>query len=216
MITSTSTTLILARHGETADNRRLVFQGQSGRGLDALGRAQAARLAARIARTPPDAIVTSDLERAHETARFVAEACGLPLELDADLREVDVGRWTGRSHREVRELFPEEWAAWTHGFDVRRGGGETYAELAARVERAIARAAASRPGQRLLFVSHGGAIKSWVARLLGVSPEGLRALAGVGNASLTVVLRDGEGRSRLETWNDTAHLEGLAVDEHTD
>jgi probable phosphoglycerate mutase len=211
-------TILFARHGETADNRRLVFQGQSGRALNALGRAQAKRLAGRVARHPPSAIVASDLERAAETARIVAAACAMEpaLTFDTDLREVDVGTWTGKSHREIQQLYPEEWAAWTGGLDVRRGGGETYAELAERVERAVARAIASHPGGRVLLVSHGGAIKSWVARLLGVSSEGLRALAGVGNTSLTVVVRDAHGRSRLETWNDMAHLEGLEVDEHTD
>lgn len=210
------TVLVFARHGETADNRRLVFQGQTGRGLNALGRAQAERLAARLAKHPPDAIVASDLERAAETAHIVARATGLPVALDRDLREVDVGIWSGKSYREIAEQHPEEWAAWSQGIDVRRGGGETYAELAIRVERAVVAAAEVRPGKRILLVSHGGAIKSYVAKLLGVDAKGLRALAGVGNCGLTVIARDSEGRSRLEAWNDTAHLEGLAVDEHTD
>lgn len=69
----------------------------------------------------------------------------------------------------------------------------------------------------ILVVSHGGAIKSYVAKLLGVSAEGLRALAGVGNCGLTIVEHDGaHGRVRLHAWNDTAHLEGLLVEEQTD
>lgn len=210
------TLVVLARHGETADNRRLVFQGQTGRGLNALGRAQAERLAARLAKHPPDAIVASDLERASETAQIVAKATGLPVALDRDLREVDVGTWSGKSYREIAEQYPEEWAAWSQGIDVRRGGGETYAELAVRVERAIVAAVSARPGTRILLVSHGGAIKSYVAKLLGVDAKGMRALAGVGNCGLTVIVRDRDGHSRLEAWNDTSHLEGLVVDEHTD
>jgi probable phosphoglycerate mutase len=65
-------------------------------------------------------------------------------------------------------------------------------------------------------MAHGGAIKSWIAKLLGVSPDGLRALAGVANAALTVVERDSRGRHRLHSWNDAAHLEGLTVEEHSD
>lgn len=210
------TLLLFARHGETDDNARLVFQGQGGKGLNRRGQAQAARLAARMRSTRLDAIVSSDLQRALETARAVAEACGLPPELDPDLREVDVGAWTGRSHAEIEQLYPEEWAAWSRGLDVRRGGGETYGELADRVERAVARVCAAHPNGRVLLVSHGGAIKAYVARLLGVSAEGLRALAGVGNAGLTNIERDARGRSRLHGWNDLAHLEGLFVDEHTD
>jgi probable phosphoglycerate mutase len=212
-----STTLLFARHGETADNRRHVFQGQSGRGLNALGRAQAVRLGERLRHHPPDAIVASDLDRAVETARFVGDACKLVPKLDRDLREVDVGAWTGKHHEEVQALYPEEWAAWSNGIDVRRGGGETYGELSERVEWAVVRAATTYAGKRVLLVSHGGAIKAYVARLLGVSADGMRALAGVGNCALTVIQRDlRTGRSRLHAWNDTAHLEGLVVDEHTD
>jgi probable phosphoglycerate mutase len=211
-----STTLIFARHGETADNRRLVFQGQAGKALNALGRAQAGRLAERMRHHPPDVIVASDLERAHETAKIVGAACGVTPELDPDLREVDVGQWTGRSHEEVQELYPDEWNAWSSGIDVRRGGGETYGELSERIERAVVRAATKYVGKRVLLVSHGGSIKAYVAKMLGVSADGMRALAGVGNCGLTVIERDGRGRSRLHAWNDTAHLEGLVVDEHTD
>lgn len=212
-----STTLVFARHGETADNRRLVFQGQSGKALNALGRAQAARLAERMRHHPPDVIVSSDLERAHETAKIVAEAVGVVPELDPDLREVDVGAWTGKSHEEVQELYPDEWNAWASGIDVRRGGGETYGELSERIERAVVRAATAHAGKRVLLVSHGGSIKAYVAKLLGVSADGMRALAGVGNCGLTAIERDlRTHKSRLHAWNDTAHLEGLVVDEHTD
>jgi len=211
-----STFLYLARHGETADNAALVFQGQSGKGLNALGRAQARRLSQRFALRPPDAVVASDLERAVETASAVASGCGLEVELDRDLREVDVGQWTGKSHVEIAELFPEEWAAWSAGLDVRRGGGETYAELADRVTRALERVVEKHDGKRVLIVSHGGAIKSVVARVLGVSPSGFRALAGVANAGITLLERDASARHRLHSWNDTAHLEGLAADEQTD
>lgn len=212
-----STTLLLARHGETDDNRRLVFQGQSGKALNALGRAQAKRLAERMRRNPPDVLVASDLERAHETARIVGEAVGLTPELDPELREVDVGTWTGKSHEEVQDLFPDEWNAWSSGIDVRRGGGETYGELSERIERALVRAATAYAGKRVMLVSHGGSIKAYVAKMLGVSADGMRALAGVGNCGLTAIERDlRTGRSRLHAWNDTAHLEGLVVDEHTD
>lgn len=207
----------LARHGETADNARRVFQGQAGSGLNRLGKAQAERLAARMARRPPHLVFASDLERAAETARFVGEACQLPVALDPALREVDVGLWTGKGYDEIHRLYPEEWAAWEAGLDVRRGGGETYAELAERIDAAITKIAAQTPdGSHVLIVSHGGSIKSWISKILNVGPEGLRALAGVANTGLTVVERDARARHRLHTWNDVSHLEGLVVDEHSD
>jgi len=214
-----TTTLFLARHGETADNAASIFQGQSGKGLNARGRAQAARLASRLkvrAELVPHVVVASDLQRAVETARAVADACGRSVVTDPALREVDVGLWTGKSHEQIAELYPEEWAAWSSGLDVRRGGGETYAELAARIDAALQRLMVEHDGKRILVVSHGGSIKSWIVRLLGASSEGLRALAGIGNCGLSVVLRDSRGRLRLESFNDTSHLEGLVVDETTD
>lgn len=207
----------LARHGETADNARRVFQGQAGSGLNRLGKAQAQRLAQRMARKPPNVIFASDLERAAETAQAVGDACKLPVSLDRALREVDVGLWTGKGYDEIHRLYPEEWAAWEAGLDVRRGGGETYAELATRIDGAIANIVATQPdGATILIVSHGGSIKSWISKILNVGPEGLRALAGVANTGLTVVERDTRGRHRLHTWNDVSHLEGLVVDEHSD
>lgn len=210
------TLLYFARHGETDDNARLVFQGQGGKGLNARGRAQARRLAERMHKARITTIVSSDLERAEETAAIVGHACGVVPSVDADLREVDVGRWTGKSHDQIAELYPEEWAAWSAGLDVRRGGGETYGELAKRIENAVARIVAMDARDPILVVSHGGAIKSYVAKLLGVSSEGQRALAGVGNCGLTIVEHDSRARLRLHAWNDTAHLEGLLVEEQTD
>lgn len=208
--------LYFARHGETDDNARLVFQGQGGKGLNSRGRAQARRLAERMVKARVTTIVASDLERAEETARIVGLACGVVHSVDPDLREVDVGAWTGKSHEEIAALHPEEWSAWSSGLDVRRGGGETYTELAQRIERAVVRIAAMDARDPILVVSHGGSIKSYVAKILGVNNEGLRALAGVGNAGLTIIERDSQGRSRLHAWNDTAHLEGLLVEEQTD
>lgn len=225
--------LYLVRHGETADNARRIFQGQGGSGLNRLGRAQAARLAERMKHLPlatttegvlhgwariarrPSVIVSSDLDRAVETATIVGGAIGVEVRTDVRLREVDVGTWTGKSYDEVERLFPEEWAAWDAGLDVRRGGGETYGELAARVGAALSHLASRHDGTRVLVVSHGGAIKSFISKILGVTGDGMRVLAGVTNAGVTIVESDAR-RFRLHTWNDSSHLEGLRADEHSD
>jgi broad specificity phosphatase PhoE len=212
--------LYVARHGQTAANARRVFQGQSGKGLDRLGRAQVERLGERLRSLSITSIVTSDLERAVETATIVSQACGIPVELDPGLREVDVGTWSGKSYDEIASLYPEEWAAWEGGLDLRRGGGETYAELAERVDAAV-RGIVTRhnaePARRILIVSHGGAIKSWITKLLGVTTGSTHTLGGVSNTGLTVVERDAQRSSfRLHSWNDTAHLQDLVVDELSD
>jgi probable phosphoglycerate mutase len=198
--------LLLVRHGQTEENAKQVFQGQRGRGLDAVGRAQAARLAERLAKAKVDALVASDLERAEETARIVGRAIGLEPVLDPGLREVDVGAWTGLSYEETALRFPEEWAAWTAGLDVPRGGGETYAALAARIDARLRALAEAHAGRTVVVVSHGAALRSFVATLLGLAAQGPRSLAGLRNTSITTIVADG-GMLRLVAWNDTAHLE---------
>jgi broad specificity phosphatase PhoE len=200
------TLLYFARHGETEDNARLVFQGHAGKGLNDRGRAQARRLGERLKRTRFSAIIASDLERAAETAHIVGEAVGMAPSFDRDLREVDVGHWTGKSHAELAELYPEAWAAWSQGLEVDRGG-ETYAELAARIERAAQRALAVERDGPVLLVSHGGAIKSYASKVMNLSVDGVRALGSLHNTSISVIGHGPHGRYRLHRWNDAAHLE---------
>jgi probable phosphoglycerate mutase len=203
-----TTRLLLVRHGETDDNRNLVFQGQLGLGLNDLGRRQAGLLAARLALAPdrPAVLVSSDLARARETAEILGAALGLSPTLDPGLREVYLGAWQGLSHAEIAARFPDEWAAWRAGRDIRRGGGETYAELAERVFRAVSALADAHPGRTSLVVSHGAALKGFVARVLGLASEGMRAFRVQANTGVTVVERDEARVWRLLVWNDEAHL----------
>ena len=203
-----TTRVLLVRHGETDDNRNQIFQGQLGRGLNALGREQAALLAARLALAAerPAAILSSDLDRARETAEILGAALGLAPALDPDLREVYLGAWQGLTHTEIAARFPDEWAAWRAGKDVRRGGGETYAELGERVYRSISSIADAHPGRTTLVVSHGAALKGFVARVLGLASEGMRAFRVQANTGVTLVERDEEGVWRLLALNDEAHL----------
>jgi len=201
----TRRTLLLVRHGQTADNASHVFQGQGGRGLNDEGRRQARQLAQRLRTAGVDRIVSSDLERATETAGIVGEALSLSFEPDQALREVDVGAWTGLSYAQIAERFPEEWAAWGKGSDIRRGGGETYAELAVRIAGALDRVVGADDAETILVVSHGAALRSFVCRLLGLPAQGTRVLAGMVNTAITTVTVDEHGM-RLLSWNDSAHL----------
>ncbi|HRG97143.1 MAG TPA: histidine phosphatase family protein [Polyangiaceae bacterium] len=216
--------LFLVRHGETDDNHSGVYQGQSGRGINARGRVQAEKLALRLAELEPGvdlhALYSSDLERAVDTASVLSQVLGLEVRVDEGLREVYVGAWQGKTAREVEALYPEEHAAWRAGLDVARGGGETYAELAARMSEALDRAmlaaslaaqAAAGPSARchVMVVSHGAAIKAYVAGVLGPREsiaETMRRLGPLANTAVTVLEREPGGATRLVSWNDVAHL----------
>src|ERR671936_1145808 len=136
------TTLLLARHGETDWNRARRWQGHADRPLTERGRAQAAELAARLAEIPLDAVYSSDLRRARETAAAVARRKELPVFELRELREVDVGSWEGLTRDEAEARFPDgfrRWKAGGTGWD----DGEDYGAMSARGVAAIGQVAAT-------------------------------------------------------------------------
>jgi len=203
-----TTKLLLIRHGETDDNKNRVFQGQAGRGLNPRGRDQAARLAARLqqAGVKPHALYASDLERALETAQILGQSLDLSPTPDPSLREVYLGAWQGLTHEEISRRFPDEWTAWRNGVDIKRGGGESYAEVTVRIKAAIDRITQAHPASTIAIVSHGGAIKSFVAAVLGLDHARISAFSVAANTAVNLIERDHHGRDRLVVWNDASHL----------
>jgi broad specificity phosphatase PhoE len=187
------TTFLLARHGETDWNRDNRFQGRADPPLNGLGRRQAGELAQALAEERIDAIYSSPLSRARETAEIVGRRLGLEIETVDALAEVDVGSWSGLTRDEVATRFPEAFRRWTDhgpGWD----DGETYEELGERVIAGLLAVAARHPGERVLVVTHGGPIRAVQARAAGVSHVGARRLTGpVGNCELAAfAVEDGE------------------------
>lgn len=163
--------ILLARHGETADNREPVrVQGRRDVPLTARGRAQARELAARVAEGPPPrALYTSDLARARETAEIVGAAIGLEPRVDARFAESDRGRWEGLRWDEIAAQDPAGFAAWkAAGADFRFPAGESLREQQVRVVAALA----ELEQLPALVVCHGGTIR--VALCLR-DPRGLDA-----------------------------------------
>lgn len=202
------TTLILLRHGETEWNSSGRWQGQNAdTALTERGREQARVVARRLGVFPIQAIYSSDLSRAFETAEIVGSLLGLPPVPEPALRESDIGAWTGLTWNEITVRFPDQVAAMFAGEDVRRGGGETYAELHARLQAAVDAIISHHPGQTVLVVSHGAALRSLVAQALDASLAQLHRIAIGGNTAISIVQLD-HGSLRLVSYNDTAHLDG--------
>ena len=145
-----TTRLLLARHGETEWNRVGRWQGHADPPLNDAGRRQAEELAEELIGDGVAAVYSSDLRRASETAHLVAERLGLPVVEDRDLREIDVGSWSGLTRAEIEERFP----------DGTRPDGETREQLTDRVVSAVERIADAHPGENVLVVTHGGAIRA--------------------------------------------------------
>ncbi len=189
------TTLILLRHGETEWNLSGRWQGQAAdTPLTELGRAQARIVAGRLRIYPIHAIYSSDLVRAFETAEIIGQALDVAPIAEPALRESDIGAWTGLTWDEIAARYPDEVAAMFAGQEVRRGGGESYGELQARLAAIAEGIAARHHGETVLLVSHGAALRSLVAHVLSV-----------------VQMR--HGHLRLVSYNDTAHLANGAFQE---
>jgi probable phosphoglycerate mutase len=144
------TTLLLARHGETEWNREGRWQGWADPPLNETGQRQARELAEQLRSTPFDAVYSSDLQRAHETAIIVAKPHDVPVVADPGLREIDVGSWSGLTRAEIDERFPGR----------ERPDGETREEHLTRVLQTVERIARAHAGERLLIVSHGGTMRA--------------------------------------------------------
>jgi broad specificity phosphatase PhoE len=181
------TTILLARHGESDWNRTRRWQGLTDRPLTDRGREQARALAERLADTDLDAVYASSLQRARETAEIVAATKGLEVTTVPDLREVDVGSWSGLTRAEAEQRFPEGFARWLGGAEGWTDG-ETYHELGARVVRAIRQIADANDGGRVLVVAHGGSVRAVHAAALGVDVHTYRRIQHVEpNATLSAV-----------------------------
>jgi broad specificity phosphatase PhoE len=192
------TTIFLARHGESDWNVQKRFQGHSDRPLTERGREQAHALADLVGSEKIDAVYTSPLSRARETAEIVAARAGLePIALP-ELREVDTGSWSGLSRVDVEARFPEGFARWRSG-ESGWEDGETYEEMAERVIGALRTIAEDHPDGRVLVISHGGPIRAIHAAAEGVAIDDYRRLRPVEpNARLSTVAVENGRVTRLD------------------
>jgi probable phosphoglycerate mutase len=198
--------VVLVRHGESLWNAAGIYQGQSGPGLSDLGHEQAELVAEHLACRFDDIalLAGSDLPRVAETAAATAARLRVPLVVDARLREIDLGSWTGRRHDVVAREHPQDVAAWQRWEDGAPHGGERVSEVRARAWAAIEDLRGRAGGATLVVFTHGGVIRVLVGTALGLDRSAQRRLAPVANASVTV-LRCGAGWS-LSTYNETGHL----------
>ncbi len=184
--------IALIRHGESEANVAGRWHGRTDGPLTVRGRRQATELAARY--NGITKVFSSPLQRTKVTAEAFATPNRLAVELVDDLVEIDFGAWEGMTSAEIGEGFPDEWSAiFGNGIDLPRGGtGETFDEAGARMEQAVRRLAEANPADRLALVTHGGAIWSLVARIMGIDWRHWRRVGLPENASLTHVRIEGD------------------------
>jgi broad specificity phosphatase PhoE len=196
------TRLIVWRHGNTDWNAGSRVQGQTDVPLNDLGRQQAVDAAELLVRMRPDAIVSSDLRRAADTAAALAALTGLSVSYDERLRERSFGVWEGRTMTDVAETRPEEYARWKAGADVIGGDIETLDDLGKRVadglQAAVERVSA---GSTVVVATHGAAARSGIGQMLGWPREQLRTLRALQNCHWVELTHDESRGWQIATYN---------------
>ncbi|WP_017605281.1 histidine phosphatase family protein [Nocardiopsis alkaliphila] len=202
------TRLILLRHGQTRLSVERRFAGRGDIPLTEAGHAQAEAAARRLAATGVDVVVSSPLLRTRQTAGYVADILGLPVEEDAGFIETDFGAWEGLTFAEARERDPAGVDHWLADPETGPPGGESFAQVAERVAKAREDVLARHTGRRVLVVAHVTPIKILVQQAMSAPITALYRMH-LDTACLTEVDCYADGPQVVRSLNDTAHLERL-------
>ncbi|MFZ5862297.1 MAG: alpha-ribazole phosphatase [Nitrospirota bacterium] len=164
-----ATRLYLIRHGEVVKARPNTYHGHRDVDLTEAGVAQLDRVAERLASAPLRAVYSSTLQRSRRGALQVAKPHGLEVRSLPEFREKHFGAWEGLTYDEVAQRYPEAWAQWlVDPPSVRPEGGESYAEMQARVLIALAEVMAAHSGETIALVAHGGVNRAILCHALGL------------------------------------------------
>lgn len=206
------TRICVVRHGETSWNAERRLQGHTDIPLNENGRAQAEATAEHLDGEVFDALYTSDLMRAHQTASACGRRLGLTPITEPGLRERHFGVLQGLTYDEARQRYP---VAFRH-FEQRdpeyafEQGGESLAEFADRIRRMVTELAARHAGGTILLVAHGGVLDTINRMVRGVPLQAIRDFL-IPNAALNWIEYEA-GAWRILTWAQQSHL-GDARDE---
>jgi len=200
------TEIVLVRHGETDWNVGEVFRGRADIALNPTGHRQAELLAEHLSFPPVDAVYSSPLQRALDTAGPVARYHQLEVSVAAGLVDIDYGEWQGLSRREVEAKYPQLYREWlAHPERLVLPGGESLADVRRRAMTVVEEAVA-RPG-RVVLVAHRAVNKVLICALLGLDDSHFWEIRQ-DNGGITVFAAEG-GRYILTGHNDTSHLKAL-------
>lgn len=200
--------LTLVRHGETSANIDGVWHGSTDTALTGRGREQAARVASFLAEAEEFrevvALYSSQLERARHTAEAIGEALSMEVRIEEGLSEYDLGSWEGKTYQ---ELFKKHrlWHHMKEDPDFSPHGGESPRQVSDRITGALLDIARCHPGERVVVVTHGGALSMGLAQLLDGSYTEWTSV--MDNCAVSDLLVGPE--PKLLRFNLTDHLEGL-------
>lgn len=208
-----TTRFCLVRHGETNWNVEGRLQGHTDVDLNERGIAQAAQMAKAIKaiNLQFDVLYTSDLLRAAKTANAIEKLFNTKAIVDSSLRERHLGAFQGITAKEAPLFDAELWKSHiSRDIHQELRGGESIAQLAQRVQKALEKIRMQHLGQTILVVSHGGTLDMMYRLASNQALDAERAIS-VPNASLNWIIHDGSSW-KVDCWADTSHLDTLALD----
>ncbi|KAB2954195.1 alpha-ribazole phosphatase [Heliorestis acidaminivorans] len=199
------TKIFLIRHGETEWNYNRRYQGHSDVALSEKGRYQAQQLKNRLAHEKIDVLYASDLGRAVETAKIIAQEKDKEVSLDCRFRECHFGDWEGMTFQEIEEAYPNEIKLWTtKPGQLLIPGGESFATLQKRAYKALLEVVKKHQGENIAIVAHGGTIRSLLCAILDLDLDRAWQFKQ-DNTALNIISFHGES-AIIETVNDCTHL----------
>jgi broad specificity phosphatase PhoE len=201
------TTVYLVRHGQTAWNKEEVFRGRADIPLNETGRQEAFLTGEYLRGVKVDAVYSSPLARAVETAEAISRYQGKEVGILEGLIDIDFGQWQGISHEAVRKRYGELYRQWRDTPHlVRFPGGESLGEVRQRALRAIDEAVVRHADQTPVMVSHRVVNKVVLCGLLGLDNSHFWQI-GQDTGCINIV-EFGE-KFTLRCLNDTCHLRAI-------
>ncbi len=202
------TRIYIVRHGATELTAEDCFAGSTDVPLSDEGRDQIAELAERLRFDRLDALYASPMIRTLETARIIAAPHGLEPRPEPAFREIDYGRWEGRSRNEVEAEHAVEYDAWQEDpLTAAPQGGESGIQVLARALPVLRRIVQDHRRRSVLLVSHKGTIRLLISSLLGFDARGYRDRLDQSPGALNILDFTSDVRPRLRLFNDSSHYE---------
>ncbi len=204
------TRIYMVRHGATELTAEDRFAGSTDVPLSDEGRDQIAELAERLRCDKLDAVYASPMVRTLETARIISSPHGLEPRPEPGLREIDYGRWEGRTRDELESEHAEEYDAWQEDpLTVAPQGGESGVQVLARALPVLRRVVQNHRRRSVLLVYHKGTIRLLISSLLGFDGRGYRDRLDQSPGALNILDFTSDVRARLRLLNDSSHYEDV-------
>ena len=206
-----NTEIYIVRHGQSTGNLEGRFMGHTDCGLSETGMRQAVNIKSFFEGIHIDAVISSDLKRAMDTALPTAQAHGLSIKAEAGFREIFAGEWEGMRFAEIAEKYPRQYGCWTGEFEkLQMPGGESSAQLSERVNSALLHTAEEFAGKTIVIATHATPIQLMRLKIYGMELEKARSFPLVANASVTK-LNYCDGAFSIEYADCRDHLDEITL-----